>query len=106
MGSSRISTLAPGLDEDGQRQAPALASGEHLERLLGVLSGEQEPAEQPARIVRRQLGQMGGGLEHGARGPGRELLGVLGEEPELDVVAGPELALDDRPGGRGWVGGI
>ena len=43
--------VGAGLDEDRQRQPPALASGEHLERLLGVLAGEQEPARAAPRAL-------------------------------------------------------
>ena len=55
VGSSRISTLAAGgADEHRQRQAPALAAGEPVQGLLGLLAGEQEAPEQRARLVRRQ----------------------------------------------------
>ena len=42
------------LDQDRERQPPPLAAGQTLERLLGVLAAEQEPAEQrpPAAGVR------------------------------------------------------
>ena len=73
------------VDEDRQRQPPPLAAREPLDRLLGRLAGEQELAEQRARLVRRQPRGALGGLEHAG---GRvELLGVLGEHAELDVVA-------------------
>ena len=91
--------MAPGVDEDGQRQPAALAPREPFERLLGLLAGEQEAAEQRPRLARRQAGQVGGRLEHRPGRAGRELLGVLAQVADLDVVAGPELALDDRSPG-------
>ena len=47
------------VDEDRQRQAAALSAGEAVERLLGVLAAEQEPAEQRAGLA---WGQPGGAL--------------------------------------------
>ena len=82
--------VGAGVHEDRQRQPPALAARETLDRLLGRLAGEQELAEQRARLRRGELRGALGGLEHGG---GRvELLGVLGEQAELDVVAAPQLA--------------
>ena len=83
--------VGPGVDEDGQRQAPALAAREPVERLLGLLAAEQEPPEQRARLVRASARSRAGR----PRAPCRllaELLGVLGEQPELDVVAAAQLA--------------
>src|SRR5690606_41836040 len=64
--------------------------------LLRRVAGEQEAAEQRARLVRRQPGGALRDLDDGgrrARRPGVdvELLGVLGEHPDLDVVAAAEL---------------
>ena len=44
--------VGPGMDEDRQRQPPALAAREPVERLLGVLAGEQEAPEQRPRLGR------------------------------------------------------
>ena len=76
--------------EDRERQPLALAAGEADDRLLGVLAGEQEAAEQRARLVRRQPRRALRRLEHGAVVGQR--LGVLGEVADLDVVAGAQLA--------------
>ena len=65
VGSSRIRTLAPPVHEDRQRQALALAAAEAVERLLGLLAGEEEAPEQRARLVRRQPGALHRRLEHG-----------------------------------------
>ena len=43
--SSRISTFAPHLDEDREREPPALAARQAVERLLRRLAAEQEAAE-------------------------------------------------------------
>ena len=67
VGSSRISTLAPPCDEDRQRQPLALAAAEAVQRLLGLLAAEQEPAEQRARLARRQARRACRRLEHRAR---------------------------------------
>ena len=47
-----------GVDEDRQRQPPALAAGQAVERLLGLLAGEQEAPEQRPRLVRGQPGRV------------------------------------------------
>ena len=63
------------LDEHREREPPALAAREPVERLLGLLAAEQEAAEQRARLVRLQPRRALARLQHG---PGRaELLGVL-----------------------------
>ena len=84
--------VGAGLDEDGQRQAPALAAAEPVERLVDLLAAEQEAPEQRARLVGRQAGALRGGLEHGARAAALELLGVLAEVADLHVVAGAQPA--------------
>ena len=48
--------------------------------------------EQRARLVGLEAGGALGRLQHRARARRPELLGVLGEQPELDVVAAPQLA--------------
>ena len=67
--------VGPGGDEDCQREAPALATREALERLLGLLPGEEEATEQRAGLVGREAGRPLRRLEDGAGRP--ELLGVL-----------------------------
>ena len=84
--------VGAGVDEDRQRQPPALAAGQPVERLLGRLAAEQELAEQRARLVRLEAGGALGRLQHRARAGAAELLGVLGEQPDLHVVAAPQLA--------------
>src|SRR4051794_21661473 len=64
-------------DDDRQRQPPALATAQPVERLLGVLAREQEPPEQRARLVGRQAGALLARLEDGPRAARAELLGVL-----------------------------
>ena len=98
VGSSRISTLAPDctrMASDRRRRSPPESTSS------GFSASSPENRKRPssaARLVRGQPGQVRGRLEHGPGGPGRELLGVLGEEAELDVVAGAELARPpDRP---------
>ena len=54
-------------DEDRQRQAPALAAAQPVQRLLAVLAAEEEAPEQRARLLRRQAGVDRGGLGHRAR---------------------------------------
>ena len=46
--------MAPCAEQDRQRQALALAAAEAVERLLGLVAAEQEPAEQRPRLVGRQ----------------------------------------------------
>ena len=53
--------------QDRERQPPALAARQPVERLLGLLAAEQEAAEQGARLVRRELR---GALRRLERGPG------------------------------------
>ena len=86
-------------DEDRERQSAALAAGEARERLFGLLAGEQEPAEQRARLVGRQPGGALGGIEYALarRAAGAELLRVLGEVADLHVVPGAELPRRQRP---------
>ena len=84
-----------------KRQAPALAAAEPFERLVDLFAAEEEATEQCARLVGRQPGALGGGLEHGTRAPALELLGVLTEVADLDVVAraqpaAVELSLADQ----------
>ncbi len=121
VGSSRTSTLAPEwtrIASDSRRRSPPDSPSSGFSR---VLAGEQEAAQQRARLAGRQARRVLGRLEHGAGsrmtlGPpglprsrtrsGRpqsrcELLGVLREVAELDVVAGSQLALGSssrRPG--------
>ena len=65
------------LDEHRQREPPALAARQPVDRLLGLLAAEQEAAEQRARLVRRQAGRA---LAASSTVPGAaELLGVLGQ---------------------------
>jgi hypothetical protein len=78
------------VDQDRERQAAALAAAQADERLLGLLAGEQEAAEQGTRLVRRQPGRALAGLEHGALAA--ELLRVLRQVADLRVVAALELA--------------
>ena len=84
--------VCPGVHEDGQRQAAALAPGEAIERLLGLLAAEQEAAEQRPGVCRGQLGGALAGLQNGPGGPAGQLLGVLAQVADLDVVAGSELS--------------
>src|SRR3954451_25233720 len=79
-------------DEDRERHPPPLAAAQPVERLLGLLAGEQEAPEQRARLVGRQPGPPLAGLEHGPRAARAELLRVLRQVPELHVVAGAQLA--------------
>ncbi len=88
--------VGAGGHQDRQREAPPLATREDLQRLLRLLAAEQEPPEQRSRLARRQPGGVLGRLEHGSRRRRAQLVGVLREEPELDVVAGPELAGHER----------
>ena len=85
--------VGAGGDQDRQREAPLLAAGDVVERLLHVGSGEEEAAEQVARLLAAEPGLALGGVEHGARP--RRRLGVLGEVADLDVVPGAH-----RAGGR------
>ena len=78
-------------DQDRQREPPLLAAGDVVERLLGVGAGEEEAAEQVARLLAAEPGLALGGVEHGALARGR--VGVLGEVADLDVVADPHRAL-------------
>ena len=82
------------MHEDRQRQAPALAAGEPLQRLLGLLAGEQEAPEQRARLAGVQSGRPLRRVEHALAGVAAraQLLGVLGEVADLHVVPGAELS--------------
>ena len=65
VGSSRIRTFAPEwtrIASDSRRRSPPERP---VDRLLGRLAGEQELAEQRARLGRRQPRRALGGLEHG-----------------------------------------
>jgi hypothetical protein len=78
------------VDEHGDRQPPALAAGQAVERLLGLLAAEQEAPQQRPRLVRLELRRALAGLDHGA---GRaQLLCVLGQQAELEVVPAAQLA--------------
>ena len=85
--------VGAGGDEDRQREPPLLAAGDVGELLLGVAAGEEEAAEQGARLRPGEAGLALGRVEHVPR-PGRGV-GVLGEVAEVDVVAGA----DDARGG-------
>ena len=82
-------------DEDRERQATQLAAGQHGDLLLGVGAREQEPAQQGPRLSGSQTGRPLRRLQGGALLP--DLLGVLGEEAQLDVVAAAQLAVRERP---------
>ena len=91
VGSSRISTLAPDwtrIASDSRRRSPP-DSPRAASRPPRRRTGSGRAARAPCR---RQPGRALRGLEHGARGAGGQLLGVLGQEAELDVVPGAELA--------------
>src|SRR6185312_3372967 len=83
--------------EDRQRQPPALAAAQAVERLLGLLAAEQEAPEQRARLVRLQAGLLLARLEHGAGAALAELLGVLAEVAELHVVPAAQLSAVELP---------
>ena len=57
------------VDEHGEREAAALAAGQAVERLLGLLAAEQELAEQRARLVRLEARRALAGLEHRRAAP-------------------------------------
>ena len=94
--------VGAGGDEDRQREPPLLAAGDVGELLFDVLAGEEEAAEQGARLRPGEAGLALGGVEHGALAGRR--LGVLGEVAELDVVAAADAAggrlADARRGSR------
>jgi hypothetical protein len=83
--------------EDRQPQALALPAAQPLERLLGLVAGEQEAAEQRPRLVGRLLRVVLAGLQHRARPAELELLAVLGEVADLHVVAGLQAPAVERP---------
>ena len=72
-------------DEHRQREAPLLAAGDVAERLLRVGPGEEEAAQQMARLRPAEPGLALHGIEDRPL-PGRGV-GVLGEIADLDVVA-------------------
>ena len=82
--------VGAGGDQDRQREAALLAAGDVVERLLRIGAGEEEAAEQVARLLAAEAGLALGGFEHGP--VPRRRLGVLGEVADLDVVAGPHRA--------------
>ena len=88
VGSSRINTLAP----DATRIASATRRRSPPESpSIGFSASSPQNRNRPssgARLVGREAGGALCRLEDGARGP--ELLGVLGEVPELHVVAGAQ----------------
>ena len=45
--------VGPRVDEDGQREPPALPARQAPEGLLGILPGEQEPPQERARLAGR-----------------------------------------------------
>ena len=63
--------VGAGGDEDRQREPPLLAAGDVGELLLDVVAGEEEAAEQGARLLAAEAGLALGGVEHGARRPPR-----------------------------------
>ena len=85
--------------EDRQREAAALSAGEALQRLLRVLAGEQEAAQQRARLARGQAGRALRDLEHplSRRAARAQLLAVLGEVADVHAVAGAERSRRERP---------
>ena len=90
--------VGAGGDQDRQREPPLLAAGDVGELLLDVGAGEEEAAEQAARLLAGEAGLALGGVEHGALPGGR--VGVLGEVAELDVVAGADAARRRARGAR------
>src|SRR5215217_194837 len=89
-----VQHVRAGVHEDRDRQPPALAAGEHLERLLCRLAAEQEAPEQRPRLVRLEPRRALAGLDHGPAAA--DLLRVLGEQAEADVVPAPQLAAVER----------
>ncbi len=83
-------------DEDREPEALALAAAEPVERLLDLVAGEEEAAEQRARLVRCQPRALARGLDHRARPAELELLAVLGEVADHHVVPGLQPALGER----------
>ena len=82
--------VGAGGDEDRQREPPLLAAGDVGELLLDLGAGEEEAAEQGARLgplspVSRWAASSTVPLAGGG-------LGVLGEVAEVDVVAGADAA--------------
>src|SRR3954467_8607736 len=59
--------VRPAGDEDRQGQPLALASAQSVERLLGLFTTEQEPAEQRPRLAGLQTGPFHTRLENRAR---------------------------------------
>ena len=68
----------------------ALTAAHPFSGFSASLTAEEELAEQRPRVVRRQPGRALAGLDHGARA--EHVVGVLREQPELDVVPAPQLA--------------
>ena len=90
VGSSRIRTLAPEatrIASESRRCSPPEMSASCFSTSR---AGEEEAAEQVARLLPAEAGLALGGVEHGALA-GRGL-GVLGEVADLDVVAGADAA--------------
>ena len=88
-----------GGDEGRQREPPQLPAREDRHLLLCLRAREEEPSQQRAGLVRSQPGPTLSGLEH--RALATDLLGVLGQEAELDVVAASQLAVAQRePAGQ------
>ena len=75
VGSSRISTLAPECDEDRERQPPALAARQAVERLLGVLAartGSGRAARAPCSAsARSRAGAASSTVRRSRRAPRR-----------------------------------
>ena len=103
VGSSRISTFAPRVHEDGQRQPPALSAGQAGERLLGLLPGEQERPSSARALLGVSPVRAGWRRRRSARRPAHaQLFGMLGEVADGDVVAGAQASAGERalPGER------
>jgi len=64
--------------QDRQREPSPFTAGEPVERLLGLLAGEQEPAQECTGLVRGQPGGVLGRLQNRSRRASRrQLIGVL-----------------------------
>ena len=99
VGSSRIRTFAPEATRIASESRLQLPAREDRHLLLCVGAREEEPSQQRAGLVRGQPGPALSGLEH--RALATDLLGVLGQEAELDVVAASQLAVAQRePAGQ------
>src|SRR6185437_9771204 len=84
-----------GLDEDRQGEPPPLPARQPRHRLLRLGAGEEEAAEQRARLAGRQSRGALRRLQDASLRS--ELLGVLRQVAELDVVTRPQLALLQGP---------